>query len=170
VNARRWIVPIGMWCVVASVATCSSAPDPYGPLRQATTQPIPGTLDFELEPVGDFRPSFDPAAAYDRLVDRASGEVTITLATVKDTDFGKTWGPAWVMFARDVCFAASKGDVVSPARSGNDACTNANMWVQAIDATHGGSLGTFTAYDVTTTWMPDREGDPAQVAGATVFH
>src|SRR4029450_4314734 len=109
-----------MWWIVVIVTTCSSAPDPYGPLRQATNQPIPGTLDFVLEPVGDFRPSFDPAAAYDRLVDRAAGAVTITPATVRDTDFGETWGPGWVMFVRDVCFAASKGDVVSPARSGND--------------------------------------------------
>jgi hypothetical protein len=158
-----------MWSVMMFLTTCSS-PDPYGPLRQATTQPVPGTLNYVLEPVGSFHPSFDPTGVYDRLVDRAPGQVTITLATVHDTDFGRTWGPAWVMFARDMCFATSKGDVVSPARSGNEACSDAHMWVQAIDATDGGSLGSFTAYDTSTDWVPDRQGDPAQVVGTTRFH
>ena len=104
------------------------------------------------------------------LVERAPSEVTITLATVRDTDFGTTWGPGWVLFARDICFATSKGDIVSPARSGNDACGDANLWVQVIDAGDGRSLGSFTAYDGTMTWVPDREGDPAQVSGTTRFH
>ena len=39
-----------------------------------------------------------------------------------------------------------------------------------IDAGDGRSLGSFTAYDGTTTWVPDREGDPAQVSGTTRFH
>ena len=42
--------------------------------------------------------------------------------------------------------------------------------MQAIDARDGRLLGSFTAYDGTTTWMPDREGDPAQVSGTTRFH
>jgi hypothetical protein len=149
---------------------CAAEPDRYAPLRQATTQPIPGTFSFVLEPVGDFRPSFDPDPEYAELVERAPSGVTITLATVHDTDFGTTWGPAWVLFARDICFATSKGDVVSPARSGNEPCSDANMWVRVIDASDGSSLGSFTAYDGTTTWVPDREGDPAQVAGTTRFH
>ena len=53
---------------------------------------------------------------------------------------------------------------------GNDACGDANLWVQVIDAGYGRSLGSFTAYDATTTWVPDREGDPAQVSGTTRFH
>ena len=163
------IIAIWLATLIAGTA-CAGEPDAYGPLRQQTTQPIPGTLSFVLEPVGDFRPSFDPDAAYANLVERAPGRVTITLATVHDTDFGTTLGPAWVLFARDVCFAASKGDIVSPARSGNDACGDANLWVQVIDAGDGRSLGSFTAYDGTTTWVPDREGDPAQVSGTTRFH
>ena len=151
-------------------AACAREPDAYGPLRQRTTQSIPGSLSFVLEPVGDFRPSFEPDTAYANLVERAPGGVMITLATVRDTDFGTTWGPAWVLFARDVCFATSKGDVVSPARSGNDPCGDANLWVQAIDAGDGRTLGSFGAYDGTTTWKPDREGDPAQVSGTTRFH
>ena len=47
---------------------------------------------------------------------------------------------------------------------------DANLWVQVIDAGDGRSLGSFTAYDGTTTWVPDREGDPAQVSGTTRFH
>jgi hypothetical protein len=156
--------------MVVAGSACAREPDAYGPLRQETAQEIPGTFSFLLEPVGDFRPSFDPAPAYAELLERAPGGVTITLATVHDTDFGTTWGPAWVLFARDVCFATSKGDVVSPARSGNDPCGDANMWVRVIDASEGRSLGSFSAYDGTTTWVPDREGDPAQVGGATRFH
>ena len=163
------IIAILLAALMAGTA-CAREPDAYGPLRQRTTQPIPGTLSFVLEPVGDFRPSFDPDTAYANLVERAPGGVMITLATVHDTDFGTTWGPAWVLFARDVCFASSKGDIVSPARSGNDPCGDANLWVQAIDAGDGRTLGSFTAYDDTTTWVPDREGDPAQVSGTTRFH
>jgi hypothetical protein len=171
VKPRNSSAIIAIWLATLIAGTaCAREPDAYGPLRQRTTQPIPGTLSFVLEPVGDFRPSFDPDAAYANLVERAPGGVTITLATVHDTDFGTTWGPAWVLFARDVCFATSKGDIVSPARSGNDACGDANLWVQAIDARDGRVLGSFTAYDGTTTWMPDREGDPAQVSGTTRFH
>jgi hypothetical protein len=163
------IIAILLATLIAGTA-CAREPDAYGPLRQETTQPIPGTLSFVLEPVGDFRPSFGPEAAYANLVERAPGEVTITLAIVHDADFGTRWGPAWVLFARDVCFASSKGDIVSPARSGNDACGDANLWVQVIDAGDGRSLGSFTAYDGTTAWLPDREGDPAQVSGTTRFH
>ena len=159
-----WLISLIAW------TACTHVPDPYEPLRQATTEPIPGTFSYVLVPVGGFHPSFEPDTAYAKLVERAPGPVTITLATVHDTDFDATWGPAWVFFARDVCFATAKGDVVSPARSGNDACSDANMWVQVIDATSGDPLGSFTAYDDTTTWIPDREGDPTQVAGATRFH
>ena len=162
---------IAIWLTALLVGTtCAREPDPFEPLRQATSEPIPGTFSYVLEPVGGFRPSFDPATEYTSLAERTRDRVTITLATVHDTDFGSTWGPAWVFFARDICFASSKGDVVSPARSGNDACSDANMWVQVIDAIDGTPLGSFGAYDGTTTWVPDREGDPSQVAGTTRFH
>jgi hypothetical protein len=156
-------------CLVTA-ASCSHGPDPFGPLRQASVEAVPGTLSYELEPVGDYRPQIAPDADYQALVQRTHGPVTVTLATVHDTDFGTRWGPAWVFFARDVCFATSKGDVVSPARSGNEACTDANLWVQVIDATDGATLGTFTAYDGTERWLPTRQGDPSQVAGTTRFH
>jgi len=156
-------------CLLAA-ASCSHAPDTFGPLRQATVEAIPGTLSYELEPVGDFSPTIAPDADYEALARRTPGSVTVTLATVHDTDFGTRWGPAWVFFARDVCFATSKGDVVSPARSGNDPCTDANIWVQAIDAASGATLGSFTAYDGSERWAPDRDGDPSQVPGTTRFH
>lgn len=163
----RGMVPVV--CLVAA-ASCAHGPDTFGPLRQATVEAVPGTLSYELEPVGDFRPQVTPDADYAALAQRTPGTVTVTLATVHDTDFGTRWGPAWVFFARGVCFATSKGDVVSPARSGNDACTDANIWVQAIDATSGATLGSFTAYDGSERWVPQREGDPSQVPGTTRFH
>jgi hypothetical protein len=166
VIARRSIVIL----FVLAATSCAHAPDRFEPLRQATVEAVPGTLSYELEPVGDYRPRVAPDADYTALTQRTPGTVTVTLATVHDTDFGTRWGPAWVFFARDVCFATSKGDVVSPARSGNDACTDANMWVQAIDATSGATLGSFTAYDGSERWVPQREGDPSQVPGTTRFH
>src|SRR5438093_439800 len=129
-------------------------------LRAAMVEAIPGTFSYELEPVEGFRPQIAPGADYTALTRRTMGTVMVTLATVHDTDFGTRWGPAWVFFARDVCFATSKGDVVSPARSGNDACTDANMWVQVIDATSGATLGSFTAYERSERWMPERAGGP----------
>jgi hypothetical protein len=156
-------------CLVVS-ASCAHGPDTFGPLRQATVESIPGTLSYELEPVGDFRPQVNPDADYASFARRTSAPVSVTLATVHDTDFGTRWGPAWVFFVRNVCFATSKGDVVSPARSGNDACTDANMWVQVIDATSGAALGSFTAYDGSERWLPARKGDPSQVPGTTRFH
>jgi hypothetical protein len=156
-------------CLVA-VASCSHGPDTFGALRQATVEAIPGTFSYELLPVGGFRPEVAPDAEYDSLARRTDGTVMVTLATVHDTDFGTRWGPAWVFFARDVCFATSKGDVVSPARSGNDPCSDANMWVQVIDANSGATLGSFAAYDGTGRWAPQRQGDPSQVPGTTRFH
>ena len=164
--ARLYVVVL----FVLVATSCARAPDPFEPLRQATVEAVPGTLSYELEPVGDYRPEVAPDADYTALAKRTPGTVTVTLATVHDTDFGTRWGPAWVFFARDVCFATSKGDVVSPARSGNEACTDANMWVQAIDATSGKTLGSFTAYDGSERWTPQREGDPSQVPGTTRFH
>jgi hypothetical protein len=166
VIARLYLVVL----FVLVATSCSRTPDRFEPLRQATVEAVPGTLSYELEPVGDYRPEVAPDADYTALAKRTPGTVTVTLATVHDTDFGTRWGPAWVFFARDVCFATSKGDVVSPARSGNEACTDANMWVQAIDATNGATLGSFTAYDGSERWTPQREGDPSQVPGTTRFH
>jgi hypothetical protein len=165
---RRWFTAVTAGLVMC--AACSHGPDTFAPLRQATVEPIPGTFSYELEPVGGFRPEIAPDADYAALTSRTSGTVMVTLATVHDTDFGTRWGPAWVFFARDVCYATSKGDLVSPARSGNDPCSDANMWVQVIDATNGASLGSFTAYDGTGGWTPERRGDPAQVPGTTRFH
>jgi hypothetical protein len=169
IRREEAVIAICLSVLIVS-ASCAHGPDPFAPLRQATTEPVPGTFSYELEPVGSFRPSFDPGSVYAGLAERAPGGVAITLATVHDTDFDRTWGPAWVFFARDVCFATSKGDVVSPGRSGNDPCSDANIWVRVIDASDGDSLGSFTAYDGTTRWLPAREGDPAQVAGVTRFH
>jgi hypothetical protein len=171
VNVRRLGAVVGIWLMVLFGCTaCAHGPDPFEPLRQATAEPIPGTFSYVLEPVGGFRPTFDPDATYQGLTKRTTGIVSVTLAIVHDTDFGRTWGPAWVFFTRDVCFATSKGDLVSPGRSGNDACSDANMWVQVIDANDGASLGSFSAYDGTGRWLPDRVGDPSQVAGTTRFH
>ena len=82
VKPRRSGAIIGIWLATVIAGTaCAREPDAYGPLRQRTTQPIPGTLSFVLEPASDFHPSFDPDAVYANLVELAPGRVTITWAT-----------------------------------------------------------------------------------------
>jgi hypothetical protein len=62
-----------------------------------------------------------------------------------------------VLFARGVCLRNAKGELVSDAR-GNDPnnleCTDATIWVLAVDTTSGEPLLALTAYDETQTWGP----------------
>ena len=80
------------------------------------------------------------------------------------------WGPSWVFFTNDLCYFTAKGDYVSPSRAGEgDGCRPRNMFVQVVDATSGELRAVFEAYDADLTWLPERLGTPAQVAGSTRF-
>lgn len=152
------------------VACDTSSPLPYGPLRQATRQEIPGAFGYDLVPVGDFRPSIGPSRIWPGLPGAGTGtEVSVTLAEVVHTD-GVDWGPSWVFFTNDLCYFTAKGDYVSPSRAGeSDGCRPRNMFVQVVDATSGELRAVFEAYDADLTWLPERIGTPAQVASTTRF-
>jgi len=162
-------------CLVTAVwlvASCGLVDDsgPYEPLHQSARQEIPGTFGYDLVPVDGFEAEIDPLRAW-RGLTGATGDthVSVTLAAVEaPADDG--WGPSWVFFTRDLCYFTAKGDFVSPSRFGDgDGCTPSNVLVQVVDASTGEFVAVFEAYDAELDWLPQREGTPAQVPGATRF-
>ena len=135
--------------------------DPYAALRQATEQPIPGALGFSLEPPPEgARPVLAPSDVRDRYP-ADGGEVEIAFASIRDTLEGRSIGPGWVLFARGVCLRNAKGELVSDARGTdpNDlACTDATIWVLAVDGTTAEPLLALTGYDEAGTWAPEVAG------------
>jgi hypothetical protein len=130
----------------------------YDLLRQRTEQDIPGALGYALSPPPEgFRPALAPGQARARYP-AEGGEVSVALASIRDTFEDTTYGPAWVLFARGVCLRNAKGELVSDAR-GNDpnnlACTDATIWVLAVDTRSGEPLVALTAFDDTETWGPE---------------
>jgi hypothetical protein len=160
-------VPLAIATFVAVVAVVTialvmrDAADPYAALRQSTQQPIPGALGFELEPPPtDARPTLTPAEVQNRYP-AEGGEVQVAFASVRDVFEGRSIGPAWVLFARGVCLRNSKGELVSDAR-GNDpnnlACTDATIWILAVDPDTAEPLVALTGFDETGTFAPDVAG------------
>ena len=49
------------------------------------------------------------------------------------------------------------------------AARRSNVLVQVVDASTGEFVAVFEAYDAELDWLPQREGTPAQVPGATRF-
>ena len=156
---------IATFVVVVAVVTIAlvmrDVADPYAALRQSTQQPIPGALGFELEPPPtDARPTLTPAEVRNRYP-AEGGEVQVAFASVRDVFEGRSIGPAWVLFARGVCLRNSKGELVSDAR-GNDpnnlACTDATIWILAVDPDTAEPLVALTGFDETGTFAPDVAG------------
>src|SRR3954462_393772 len=102
--------------VVAAVACSSSPPDPYAAYRQARTEDVPGTLDWQIGPVPpDYRASIGPTDAYDELFDAGSRRRAYAiLAQVTNTSDHTVGPPAWVFVTPRTCYATAKGDLVSP--------------------------------------------------------
>ena len=142
--------------VVAAVAIVLARPAPYEDLRQTSAQAIPGTLGYTLLPPGDVRPALSPAEVEDRYP-ADGGEVAIALATIHDDFSGRSFGPGWVLFARGVCLRDAKGELVSDAR-GTDpsdlACTDATIWILAVDPVTATPLLALTAHDEDGTFGP----------------
>jgi hypothetical protein len=139
----------------------TNEPDPYASLRQSMRQPIPGALGFELEPPPpDARPRLTPQEVRTRYP-ADGGEVQVAFASVRDVFEGRSIGPAWVLFARGVCLRNAKGELVSDAR-GNDPnnleCTDATIWILAVDPVTAKPLVALTAYDESGTWTPEVAG------------
>jgi hypothetical protein len=152
-------------CLLAALgsiaASCTGEPA-YPRLRQVAEEEVPGTWGFVLRPPpGDLDPAVGPLRAV-RLALRVepSGEVFQTLALVPGSIVGRgEEAPAWVVFARDLCFAQSKGDLVSSSRrdpQNVERCSARNMWVEEIDPMTGESLASLGAYDETGRWLPAR--------------
>jgi hypothetical protein len=156
---RRVAFAIGALAV--ALAACGSSMS-YAALRQAVDEDVPGTWGLVLQPPpDDLAPSITPARA--RAIafrEDPPGDVIETLATVPGSFVGApTPTPAWVVFARDLCFARSKGDLVSSSRrdpDGVERCSERNLWVTMIDPMTGESLASLGAYDDTGRWVPSR--------------
>lgn len=147
--------------VVASIGAFllfRSDPDPFADLRQVSRQTIPGALGYELEPPpADARPELTPQQV-ERRYPADGGEVQIAFASVRDTLGGRSIGPGWVLFARGVCLRNAKGELVSDARGvdpNNLECTDATIWILAVDAKTGDPLVALTAYDQSGSFGPD---------------
>ena len=171
----RWHPVVAAAVLVAGIG-CRSAPDPYAAYRQTTVEDVPGTFDWQLQPVAkDFRPAIAPQDAYDQVFEAGQRPDAIAvLAQVGNRVDSGLGPPAWVFITPHMCFATAKGDLVSPGRSG-DGCTDANLYVQGVDATTGEALGGFAAYEPPAPWEPARAGQPAPVvattqAGSTLLH
>lgn len=141
-------------------SACSSAPGSYPDLRQAAVEEVPGSWGLVLRPPPeDLDPAIAPREARRlALRVRTPGEVFQTLATVPRSFTGDEQDrAAWVVFARNLCFAQSKGDLVSSSRRDPEdveRCSDANLWVEIVDPMTGESLASTSAYDETERWLP----------------
>jgi hypothetical protein len=162
--------------LLAAFGCSSPPPDPYEAYRQTIVEKVPGTLDWQLQPVdADFRATVAPADAYDELFTAGERATAFAiLAQVENTTDHSLGPPAWVFVTPRTCYATAKGDLVSPGRTGNG-CTQDNLYVQGVDAATGERLGGFSAFDTPTGWAPTRAGTPPIVlattqAGTTRLH
>jgi hypothetical protein len=124
-------------------------------------QEIPGALGFELEPPPvDARPQLTPQEVRTRYP-AEGGQVQVAFASVRDVFEGRSIGPAWVLFARGVCLRNAKGELVSDSR-GNDPnnleCTDATIWILAVDPVTAKPLVALTGYDESGTWAAEVAG------------
>lgn len=158
---RLAVVLVVAAAVFLVVAFLRRDADPYARLRQATRQPIPGALGFELDPPpADVRPHLTPREVRARYP-ADGGEVQVAFASIRDVFENRSIGPGWVLFARGVCLRNAKGELVSDAR-GNDpnelACTDATIWILAVDPVSGEPLVALTGYDESGTWRAEVAG------------
>lgn len=144
--------------ITAGAVFLTGDPDTYAHLRQSVRQQIPGALGFELEPPpDDARPELTPAEVRTTFPVEG-GEVQVAFASVRDTLESRSIGPAWVLFARGVCLRNSKGELVSDARGkdpNNLECTDATIWILAVDPVTAEPLVALTGYDESGTWTAE---------------
>jgi len=149
------------------LAGCSSTPPSYPELRQVAEEEVPGTWGLVLRPPPeDLDPVIAPREAR-RIAIRieTEGEIFETLAIVPRSFTGTDEDrAAWVVFARNLCFAQSKGDLVSSSRRDPEdveRCSDANLWIEMIDPMTGESLSSTSGYDETERWVPAKGTDSA---------
>jgi hypothetical protein len=153
-------VAIGVGATVLVIGVAGER-DPYAALRQVSEQPIPGALGYALEPPPDDAVAVLSPRDVQRRYPAGGGDVEVTFASIRDTLADRSVGHGWVLLARGVCLRNAKGELVSDAR-GTDPldldCTDATIWVLAVDATTAEPLVALTGYDPDGTWAPDRAG------------
>jgi hypothetical protein len=146
---------------ILAVACRASPPDPYASYRQARGELVPGSFDWEIQPVDDsFRAAIGPTAAYEKVYAAGAQPAAMALLGQVYNRIEHTTGPpAWIFVTPHTCFATAKGDLVSPGRTGNG-CAQENLYVQGVDATTGETLGGFSAFMPPDGWVPARAGTP----------
>jgi hypothetical protein len=146
-------------CLVALSVACAGEPR-YASQRQAVAEEVPGSWGLVLRPPpDDLEPRISPDRARElALRVEAPDEVLATLALVSGAFVGERVDtPAWVVMARHLCFAQSKGDLVSSARRDPqdvERCSERNLWVEILDPMTGESLASLGAYDTSGRWTP----------------
>jgi hypothetical protein len=156
---RAAVVAAAAIAIAAGIAfVADPRDDPYADLRLRSAQSIPGALGFVLEPPPDgTRAAMSPAEAQ-RRYPAGDAEVDVGFGVVRDTLMDLSIGPGWVLVARGVCLRDSKGELVSDAR-GTDPldleCTDATMWILAVDPETGEPLVALTGYDPEGTFHLD---------------
>jgi hypothetical protein len=169
---RRWvIVALVASLTAAGVALVATLPEhghsvSYAKLRLEKEQEIPGSLGVFLEPPPS---GLDPSVSPERALKIAAGstlpipDVQEALVAVPSATLGLGAAErvitAWALFARKVCYFASKGDLVSSARSASarkelPACTRHNLSVVLVDAITGKTLAAIRGYDLSGDWAP----------------
>jgi hypothetical protein len=145
-------VALGSWLVL------SRDPLSYPELRQASFQEIPGTLGYAVEPApDDLAPELTPMQVRERYP-AGTGEVQVSLASVRDVYEDRVLGSGWVLVARGVCLRNSKGELVSDARGGDPVdldCTDETIWVLAVDPSTGDPLAAVVGFDARRAWTMD---------------
>jgi hypothetical protein len=138
----------------------------YASLRLERTQELPGTFGASVDPLSRwFHPSVTPERALSIVEGQAvPARAREILAAVPPATLRATSGPstpAWVIVTPGLCFASSKGDLVSSSRrnpSSVNRCSDRNMWIVMVNAESGKMIGSMSAYDATGSWRPALAG------------
>ena len=151
---------IALAVALGTLLVACGAPAPYASLRQTAEQEVPGSWGLVLSPPpSDLAPAITPERARHLAIRiHTDGAIFEPLANVPGSFVGASSArPAWVVFARDLCFAQSKGDLVSSSRRDPrdvERCSDRNLWVTVIDPMTGESLSSLGAYDDSGRWSP----------------
>jgi hypothetical protein len=169
---RRRILPTGRLVLTLGIVAAAAGVGvlvggrgvpAYSPLRQASVQALPGSVEYTLAPPpADFVPRIDPTEAVALVPGAQREKASVVLAVVREELWGRgELGPAWVVIARGVCIRGAKGELVADARDDDPnglRCTDRWMWFVAVDATEGSILASVPAYDASMRWLPALAG------------
>lgn len=157
---------IAVLAVVVAVAVGTAwfvlRPPAYASMRLVRSQELPGTFGATVDPLSRwFHPSVTPARALSIVQGQAvPARAKELLAAIPPSTLRMRTGPstpAWVIVTPGLCFASSKGDLVSSSRrnpSSVNRCSDRNLWVVMVNAVSGKMIASMGAYDATGSWTP----------------